>query len=100
MNYLEKVNKQPLNFGGDPMKIQLKNEMETLIIPLYGKAKMSQIGIFKDPYAEAMIEKIDYDYAKLKIQEKTKSYRTMFRLASLFKSAREAHRVFVIKIEN
>ncbi len=53
------------------MKIQLKNEMETLIIPLYGKAKMSQIGIFNDPYAEAMIEKIDYDYTKLKIQQKT-----------------------------
>jgi O-methyltransferase involved in polyketide biosynthesis len=53
------------------MKIKLENEMETLIIPLYGKAKMSQIGIFHDPYAEEMIKKINYNYSKLKIQQKT-----------------------------
>ncbi|KPU45237.1 leucine carboxyl methyltransferase [Oxobacter pfennigii] len=53
------------------MKIQLKNEMETLIIPLYGKAKMSKAGVFKDLYAEAAIGKLDYDYSRLKIQNKT-----------------------------
>ncbi|MBC2726079.1 class I SAM-dependent methyltransferase [Desulfosporosinus sp.] len=53
------------------MKIVLKNEMETLIIPLYGKAKMSEMGVFKDSYAEAAIDKIDYDYSKLKIRKKT-----------------------------
>ncbi|SMP59200.1 class I SAM-dependent methyltransferase [Anoxynatronum buryatiense] len=53
------------------MKIQLKNEMETLIIPLYGKAKMSEIGVFNDLYAEAAIDKLDYDYSRLKIQKKT-----------------------------
>ncbi|MEL7565954.1 MAG: class I SAM-dependent methyltransferase [Dehalobacterium sp.] len=53
------------------MKIQLTNEMETLIIPLYGKAKMSKAGIFKDPYAEAAINRLDYDYSRLKIQNKT-----------------------------
>lgn len=53
------------------MKIKLKYEMETLIIPLYGKAKMSQLGIFLDPYAEEMVQKIEYDYSKLKIQQKT-----------------------------
>jgi O-methyltransferase involved in polyketide biosynthesis len=53
------------------MKILLKNEMETLIIPLYGKAKMSEIGVFKDSYAEAAIDKLDYDYSRLKIQNKT-----------------------------
>ncbi len=53
------------------MKIRLRNEMETLIIPLYGKAKMSKMGIFKDPYAEAAVGRIDYDYSKLKIQSKT-----------------------------
>jgi len=53
------------------MKIQLKNEMETLIIPLYGKAKMSEIGVFKDPYAEAAVDRLDYDYSMLKIQNKT-----------------------------
>lgn len=53
------------------MKIRLRNEMETLIIPLYGKAKMSGMGIFKDPYAEAAIGRLDYDYSELKIQSKT-----------------------------
>nr|WP_312576932.1 class I SAM-dependent methyltransferase [Sedimentibacter sp.] len=53
------------------MKIQFKNEMETLIIPLYGKAKMSEMGVFKDPYAEEAIGKLDYDYSRLKIQNKT-----------------------------
>ncbi len=53
------------------MKIQLKNEMETLLIPLYGKAKMSEMGIFKDSYAESAVKKLDYDYSRLKIQNKT-----------------------------
>lgn len=53
------------------LKIQLKNAMETLIIPLYGKAKMSEKGIFPDPFAEETIMKLDYDYSKLKIQYKT-----------------------------
>lgn len=59
------------------MKIQLKNEMETLLIPLYGKAKMSEMGVFKDSYAEATIDKIDYDYSRLKIQEKTQAMLAM-----------------------
>lgn len=45
--------------------------METLIIPLYGKAKMSKMGVFKDLYAEAAIDKLDYNYSKLKIHNKT-----------------------------
>jgi O-methyltransferase involved in polyketide biosynthesis len=45
--------------------------METLLIPLYGKAKMSEMGIFPDSYAEAAITKLDYDYSRLKIQNKT-----------------------------
>jgi len=53
------------------MNIQLKNEMETLIIPLYGKAMMSKMGIFKDPFAEAAIGKFDYNYSRLKIRNKT-----------------------------
>src|SRR5665648_1266976 len=59
------------------MKIQLKNEMETLLIPLYGKAKMSEMGVFKDSYAEAAMDKIDYDYSRLKIQEKTQAMLAM-----------------------
>lgn len=35
------------------MKITLTNEMETLLIPLYGRAQMSQQGIFEDKEAES-----------------------------------------------
>lgn len=31
------------------MKIRLRNKMETMFIPLYGKAKMSEMGISKTP---------------------------------------------------
>ena len=53
------------------MKIQLSQEMETLLIPLYGKARMSEMGLFRDPFAEAATEQLDYDFSKLKIQKKT-----------------------------
>jgi O-methyltransferase involved in polyketide biosynthesis len=45
--------------------------METLLIPLYGRAKMSQRGMFKDEDAELAITQIDYDFSKLQIKEKT-----------------------------
>ncbi len=53
------------------MKISLKGEMETLLIPLYGRAKMSQKGLFRDEDAELAIKEIDYDFSKLDIKEKT-----------------------------
>ena len=53
------------------MQIALKEEMETLLIPLYGRAQMSKKGLFKDPDAEEAISRINYDFSKLKIQEKT-----------------------------
>lgn len=53
------------------MKISLKEEMETLLIPLYGRAQMSRKGIFKDRDAEHAIAQIDYDFSRLHIQEKT-----------------------------
>jgi hypothetical protein len=53
------------------MKIQLKEEMETLLIPLYGKAKMSETGIFRDSFAEDAVRKLDYNYSRLKIKKKT-----------------------------
>lgn len=53
------------------MKIFLKEEMETLLIPLYGKAQMSKKGIFLDRDAEKAVAQIDYDFSKLHIQEKT-----------------------------
>lgn len=53
------------------MKISLKEEMETLLIPLYGRARMSGKGLFRDEDAERAVERIDYDFSKLRIQEKT-----------------------------
>ncbi len=53
------------------MKVALQEEMETLLIPLYGKAQMSKKGLFRDLDAEAAIDQIDYDFPKLRIQEKT-----------------------------
>jgi len=53
------------------MKISLQKEMETLLIPLYGRAQMSKKCIFKDDDAELVVEQIDYDFSKLRIQEKT-----------------------------
>lgn len=53
------------------MKISLKKEMETLLIPLYGRAMMSKKGFFIDKDAEDAIAKLDYDFSRLKILEKT-----------------------------
>jgi len=53
------------------MKISLKEQMETLLIPLYGRAQMSRKGLMNDPDAENAIEQISYDFSKLHIQEKT-----------------------------
>lgn len=53
------------------MKLSLKEEMETLLIPLYGRAQMSRKGLFQDLDAESAISQIDYDFSKLNIQEKT-----------------------------
>jgi O-methyltransferase involved in polyketide biosynthesis len=32
---------------------------------------MSKLGVFRDPFAEAAIDKLEYDYSRLKIQNKT-----------------------------
>lgn len=53
------------------MKIRLKEEMETLLIPLYGRAQMSSRGLFCDKQAEEAVRQIDYDFSQLRIQEKT-----------------------------
>lgn len=57
--------------GSCGMEIQLKEEMETLLIPLYGRAQMSKEGYFQDAYAENAVRSIRYDFSRLKIQEKT-----------------------------
>ncbi|WP_409229143.1 class I SAM-dependent methyltransferase [Gudongella sp. SC589] len=53
------------------MKIDLEGEMETLLIPLYGKAKMSEDGIFRDTFAQRAVTRLNFDFSKLKIQKKT-----------------------------
>ncbi len=53
------------------MKVRLKDEMETLLIPLYGRAQMSKRGLFGDKQAEEAVRQIDYDFSRLRIQEKT-----------------------------
>lgn len=44
--------------------------METLLIPLYGRMRMTRAGVCDDPYAERTVAAIDYDFAKLKIAGK------------------------------
>lgn len=53
------------------MKVRLKEEMETLLIPLYGRAQMSSRGLFHDSFAEQAVRSVDYDFSRLRIQEKT-----------------------------
>ncbi|MGM0396761.1 MAG: class I SAM-dependent methyltransferase [Bacillota bacterium] len=54
-------------------KVTLEREMETLLIPLYGKAVENKKNnpIIEDPKAEEIVNSIDYDFNKLRIQEKT-----------------------------
>lgn len=47
--------------------MKLSNESKTLFIPLYGKALMSKNGLFiNDKKAEEIIDKIDFNFDKLK----------------------------------
>ena len=48
-------------------KIRLDKEMETLLIPLYGRAQMYESGLFFDQFAVETVRKVDYDFEKLKI---------------------------------
>lgn len=51
-------------------KIRLDKEMETLLIPLYGRAQMCESGLFFDQFAVETVRKVDYDFEKLKISKK------------------------------
>jgi O-methyltransferase involved in polyketide biosynthesis len=53
------------------MKIVLSGAMETLLIPLYGRAQMSRRGLSPDADAEQAVARIDYDFSRLKIHTKT-----------------------------
>jgi O-methyltransferase involved in polyketide biosynthesis len=53
-------------------KITLRGEMETLLIPLYGRAESTREGLCSDPYAVETLEKIEYDFHALKVPKKTR----------------------------
>ncbi len=50
-------------------KITLTKEQETLLIPLYAKARSNPV--FTDESARRILEGVDYDFAQLKVPEKT-----------------------------
>lgn len=51
-------------------KITLTPEQETLLIPLFAKAQPGN-PLFYDPHARAILEQVDYDFARLKAPYKT-----------------------------
>ncbi len=53
----------------DPIKVQLTREKETLLPTLYGKAldNRAEHPILGDKYADAVLRRIDYDFAKLRL---------------------------------
>ncbi len=55
--------------------MQLNNESKTLFIPLLGKAQMSRKNLFiRDKKAEEIIQKVDFDFQKLKQSEALSMY--------------------------
>jgi O-methyltransferase involved in polyketide biosynthesis len=59
--------------AGHKEKILLTEEQETLLIPLYSKATESRRPnpIFVDEKAQAILDRVDYDFARLKTPRKT-----------------------------
>ena len=55
----------------------MKNESLTLFIPLYGKAKMSQEGIFPDETAQRIVSAVDFDFSKVDQTRKLAIYIAM-----------------------
>lgn len=55
--------------------IHLEKEMETLLITLYSKAKMSETGqIIRDRMAENAVGNIEYDFKRLDVNKKTQIF--------------------------
>ena len=54
-------------------KVRLSEEKETLLIPLYGKARESakRNPVLFDPKAAEIVNGVDYDFSRLKVPEKT-----------------------------
>ncbi len=61
------------NMANEKQKILLTNEQETLLIPLYSKAVESRQTnpIFSDEKAQEILERVEYDFARLKVARKT-----------------------------
>ena len=57
--------------------IEKNTVQETLVIPLYGRKLCTEQfpGLFRDPRAVELIERIDYDFSAMEKQSKTLSYR-------------------------
>ena len=54
----------------DKISLSLTGVPETLLIPLYYRATESQLpdAMLKDPKAEGIVKKMDYDFSKIKLQ--------------------------------
>jgi len=53
------------------VKIALQELKETLLIPLYARARMSRAGLIRDDFAERTVRELEYPFEKLKIRKKT-----------------------------
>jgi O-methyltransferase involved in polyketide biosynthesis len=54
----------------DKVKITLTPEQETLLITLYAKAQPGN-PLFYDPMARAILDRVDYDFSRLRVPNKT-----------------------------
>ncbi|MBM6916836.1 class I SAM-dependent methyltransferase [Gemmiger formicilis] len=50
--------------------VALSEEKETLLIPLFGRAKADLFGLTADPIAQTILERVNYDFSKLRIPPK------------------------------
>lgn len=55
----------------------LTKERETLLIPLYGRAKADRFGLPADTSAQRILERVDYDFARLRIPAKIQIFMTL-----------------------
>ena len=70
----------------EKMHIEANTVQETLVIPLWGRKYCSEIypEIYRDPMAEKIMEKLDYDFSVLDTKKKS----TLFRFGYLEAAAR------------
>ena len=72
--------------NNEKMHIESNTVQETLVIPLWGRKYCSEIypEIYRDPIAEKIMEKLDYDFSVLDTKKKS----TLFRFGYLEAAAR------------